>query len=170
VVSACGLSSFFFLRKCQALILCMRPCKTATSKRLHARNLQRLPFFLNVHAAGIGEQAVACGSFPFFLTSLKDRMQCFSLSFFTRLATCIDAFPFFHISNGWAATTIQGRRAQLEPHGHTMNSKSQIHSKFHTVIPDSTNGNEACRVGQFGKAGDLPAWWRVGADRIHESG
>jgi hypothetical protein len=34
-----------------------------------------------------------------------------------------------------------------------MNSKLQIHSKFHTVIPGSTNGNEACRVGQFGKAG-----------------
>jgi hypothetical protein len=30
--------------------------------------------------------------------------------------------------------------------------ESQIHSRFHTVIPDSTNENEACRVGQFGKA------------------
>jgi hypothetical protein len=53
-------------------------------------------FFLNVHAAGIDEQAVACGSFPFFLTSLTDLSHAvfFSL-FFTRLATCINAFPFF---------------------------------------------------------------------------
>jgi hypothetical protein len=40
---------------------------------------------------------------------------------------------------------------------YAMNSKLQIHLKFHTVISGSTNGNEVCRVGQFGKAGDLPA-------------
>jgi hypothetical protein len=39
---------------------------------------------------------------------------------------------------------------------YAMNNKLQIRSKFHTVISGSTNGNEACRVGQFGKAGDLP--------------
>jgi hypothetical protein len=37
------------------------------------------------------------------------------------------------------------------------NSKLQIHLKFLTDVYDLANESEACRVGQFGKAKDLPA-------------
>jgi hypothetical protein len=37
------------------------------------------------------------------------------------------------------------------------NSKSQIHLKFLTDVYDLANESEACHVGQFDKAKDLPA-------------
>jgi hypothetical protein len=126
---------------------------------------------VRLHAAGAcffssDEQGVACGSFNFF-SHLSNRLTActaFFLSLFSLVwphASML--FLFSHISNRLSLSQLppplllQGRRAQLKPHGHAMNIKSQIHSKFHTVITGLTNGNKVCRVGQFGKAGDLPA-------------
>jgi hypothetical protein len=166
-------SFLFFLPKKMSSAYPFHAAMQDSQKQTVACQESAVPTFFSKRACGWNRRASGCMRFLSFFSHLSNRLVACSvfLSLFHTSGHMHQCFSLFsHISNRWAAATTQGWRAQLEPHGHAINSKSQIHSKFHTVIPDLTNGNEACRVGQFGKAGDLPAWWRVGADRIHELG